>query len=160
MYSVRVSDGTEFGPAAVEQIVQWAREGRVPRDALLVPADGGDPISVHAVPELAAVLATAPAPPIVPGPTAPRDEPLSGLIPYKNPAALVGYYLGLFSCLPVLGLVMGPVGIVLGIRGLKARAADASSKGAAHAWIAIVCGTIGTLINLFIVIVMVIGRLG
>ena len=42
------------------------------------------------------------------------------LIPTSNPNALIGYYLGLFSIMPVLGLALGPAGIILGSKGLKA----------------------------------------
>lgn len=160
MYTLRLTDGKEFGPASIEQLEQWARDGRVPRDALLVPAEGGEPISVHAIPSIAAVLTPAISPPMVAGAVPPPDEPLSGLIPYKNPAALVGYYLGLFSCIPVLGIIMGPIGIVLGIRGLRRRARDPAIKGSVHAWIAIVCGAIGTLINGFILLAIIMGALG
>ena len=160
MYTLRLTDGKEFGPASIDQLEQWARAGRVPRDALLVPADGGEPISVHAIPSIASALTPGVTPPVVAGEVTPRDEPLSGLIPYKNPAALVGYYLGLFSCIPVLGIILGPIGIFLGIRGLRRRAKDPALKGSAHAWIAIVCGSIGTLISGFFVLVLIMGALG
>src|SRR5204862_3134707 len=31
-YSIRLSDGQEFGPASIDLVAQWAREGRVPPD--------------------------------------------------------------------------------------------------------------------------------
>jgi len=145
MHRVRLSDGSVFGPADLDTIVQWAREGRVPRDALLVPDDGGEPTSVFAEPRIAAILAT---PPVMP-PAAPASDSYSGIIPYKNPAALTGYYLGLFSCLPVLGVILGPAAIVLGVRGLRRQSREPALKGSAHAWIAIICGIIGLLIGLF-----------
>jgi len=149
MHTVRLSDGSEFGPADLDTLVQWAREGRVPRDALLVPADGGGEVrSVFAEPRLAAILN---APPTVAtkGAASAGNDSYSGVIPYKNPAALTGYYLGLFSCFPVLGIILGPAAIYLGIRGLRQRSLDPARKGSAHAWIAIICGIIGLLIGLF-----------
>ena len=151
MYTIRNTDGNEFGPADLDTITQWTREGRVGRDALLIPQDGSDAISVFAIPELATIFN---APPLIPGQTPDDDAPLSGLIPYKNPPALIGYYLGIFSCFPVIGIILGPAAIILGIKGLRQRKRDPKKKGSAHAWIAIITGIIGTLIGLFFLIVI------
>ena len=127
MYKVRTSNGEEYGPADLDQIVQWAREGRLENDALLVPADGSEVKSVYAEPRVAAVLN---APPSIPVPLPKTDEaPLSGLIPYKNPPALIGYYISIFSCFPILGLLLGPAAIVLGIIGIRRRKADPDRFG-------------------------------
>ena len=40
-----------------------------------------------------------------------------GLIPYKNPKALIAYYLGILSGLPLIGFPLGIAAFVLGIRG-------------------------------------------
>ncbi len=79
-----------------------------------------------------------------------EDETIATIIPYKNAAALTAYYLGLFSCLPVLGLPMAVIALVLGVKGLKAAKATPKVHGTAHAWIGLVCGTIGLLLNLLI----------
>ena len=155
MYKVRTSSGEEYGPADLDQIVQWAREGRLERDSLLVPVDGSEVKPVHAEPRLAAILS---APPSIPGPLPKTDEaPLSGLIPYKNPPALIGYYLGIFSCFPILGLLLGPAAIVLGIIGIRRRSADPKCRGLAHAWIAISFGVIGTCIGLLVAAALLLG---
>ena len=54
-----------------------------------------------------------------PRPEAPVAGSLDNLIPAKNPPALIGYYLGLFSILPLLGLPMAVAGIWLGAKGFK-----------------------------------------
>jgi len=72
---------------------------------------------------------------------------VSGIIPYKNPPALIGYYLGVFSLIPCVGLLLGLAAVILGIIGLKKSAAAPGSKGTAHAWTAIVLGSIGILIS-------------
>ncbi len=155
MYKVRTSSGEEYGPADLDQIVQWAREGRLERDALLIPTDGSEEKPVHDVPRLAAILS---APPSIPGPLTKTDEaPLSGLITYKNPPALIGYYLGIFSCFPILGLILGPAAIVLGIIGIRRRSADPKCRGLAHAWIAISFGVIGTCIGLLVAVALLLG---
>ena len=155
MYKVKTSSGEEYGPADLDQIVQWAREGRIERDSLLIRIDGSETKSVSDEPRVMAVLGT---PPTIPGPQPPIDDaPLSGLIPYKNPPALIGYYVGIFSCFPIVGLLLGPPAIVMGIIGIRRRKAEPERKGLAHAWIAITLGTIGTCINLFLTIALIVG---
>lgn len=86
------------------------------------------------------------------------DSGVSTVIPYKNPPALVGYYLGVFSLIPCIGLLLGIAAIVLGVIGLKKSANAPDSKGKAHAWTAIVLGTIGILISCAIVLLpMILG---
>lgn len=79
------------------------------------------------------------------------DEGVATVIPYRNASALFAYYLGLFSCFPALGFPLAIVALVLGVRGLRAVRANPSVHGTAHAWIGLVCGTIGFLINLVII---------
>ena len=69
-----------------------------------------------------------------------------GVIPYKNPPALIAYYLGLFSLLPGIGLLLAIPALILGIMGLKKRAENPEVKGSVHAWIGIVMGGLMTLI--------------
>jgi hypothetical protein len=75
-----------------------------------------------------------------------KGDATGGLIPYKNPAALLAYYLGLFSLFPVLGFFLAVPALILGIKGLKKRRADPAVKGAVHAWIGSVMGSICTVI--------------
>lgn len=83
------------------------------------------------------------------------DEALATVIPYKNAAALLAYYLGLFSCFPVLGFPLAVVALVAGVKGLKAVRVNPRVHGTAHAWIGLVCGTIGFLINALIILALV-----
>ncbi len=146
-YKVRLGDGNEFGPAGMDLVIQWAREGRVPGDALLVGVQSGETRSVRTVPELAGVLA---APPTSPPPLTPPagDAPLSGIIPYRNPPALIGYYLGVFSLLPFVGVLLAVPAIILGIGGLVKRRRDPRVRGAAHAVVAIALGVLGIVITM------------
>lgn len=68
-----------------------------------------------------------------------------GVIPYKNPHALISYYLGLVALLPVLGVPFGIAAMILGIMGLRNRKKNPVIKGSVHAWIGI-CGGIFSLI--------------
>lgn len=67
-----------------------------------------------------------------------------GIIPYKNPHALIAYYLGLFSLFPLLGFFLAVPALVLGIMGLRNRSRNPKIRGAAHAWIGIIMGGLMT----------------
>lgn len=69
-----------------------------------------------------------------------------GLIPYKNPHALIAYYLGLFSLFPLLGLFQAVPALILGIMGLRNRSRNPKIRGAVHAWIGIIMGGLMTLL--------------
>lgn len=99
-------------------------------------------------PEPAPGPAMAGSPPlsIAPPPAPVTGDDTGGIIPYKNGPALVGYYLGVFSLIPCLGLPLGIAAIPLGIAGLRKRRVQPVIKGGAHAWIAIVLGSISVLL--------------
>lgn len=65
-------------------------------------------------------------------------EGYSGVVPYRNKAALWGYYCGVFSIIPCFPL--GLIALYLGIRGLKNVKRDPAVRGTAHAWIGILVG--------------------
>ena len=90
-------------------------------------------------------------PPLPSTPPAPPEAPrhpaeptlFDRLVPTRNPAALAGYYLGVFSFVPALGLLLGIPAIVCGIVGLVAAAREPERKGQVHAWVAIALGFVG-----------------
>jgi hypothetical protein len=69
-----------------------------------------------------------------------------GLIPYKNPKALIAYYLGILSGLPLIGLPFGVVAFILGFLGLRDRRRNPVIKGSIHAGIGIGCGCLFSLL--------------
>lgn len=69
-----------------------------------------------------------------------EGDATGGIIPYKNPSALIAYYMGLFSLFPFLGVFLGIAGFILGIRGLRHRKRHPETRGAVHAWIGIIMG--------------------
>lgn len=84
-----------------------------------------------------------PPPPTTPPPPPAAHPPEgdgSGLIPYRNIPALLGYYLGVFSLLPFIGALLGPAAVVLGVLGLRKVARQRQCRGTAHAVVAIVTG--------------------
>ena len=74
-----------------------------------------------------------------------HGDKTGGVIPYKNPQALIGYYLGFGSLLPLIGLPFTIPAIVLGIMGLAKYKKNPVIKGQVHAWIGIIFGFIGLL---------------
>lgn len=75
-----------------------------------------------------------------------QGDATGGIIPYKNPKALIAYYLGIFSGFPVIGFFLGIPAVVLGIMGLRDRNRNPAIKGSIHAGIGIGCGAIFTLV--------------
>lgn len=86
-----------------------------------------------------------------------EGDATGGIIPYKNPAALIAYYCGVFSLIPILGLVVGVPGVVLGVVGLRKRRANPVIKGAVHAWIGILLGGLTTLLWGGLIVLTIIG---
>src|SRR5262245_40476274 len=69
-----------------------------------------------------------------------EDGRITKLIPYRNPKALIGYYLGFVGLIPIAGFPFGVAAIVLGVMGLQDGRADPSAKGRNHAIVALVLG--------------------
>lgn len=67
------------------------------------------------------------------------------LVPTKNQQALMGYYISVFSLVPVFGLGLGPMAIWQGIRGLGAIKKNPELPGKAHAIVAITLGSLTTI---------------
>lgn len=83
-------------------------------------------------------------------PTPMVGDATGGIIPYKNTSALLSYYIGLFSLLPLFGYIMGPAAVVLGVKGLRHYRAHPETKGKVHAWGGILCGGFWTLVHLLL----------
>ena len=67
---------------------------------------------------------------------------MNSLIPYKNPKALIAYYLGVFALIPCVGVLLGVASIVLGVLGLKYRTTHPTAGGTGHAWAGIILGSL------------------
>jgi hypothetical protein len=85
-----------------------------------------------------------------------EGDATGGLIPYKNAPALIAYYISLLSLIPILGIPFGITAFILGIIGLKKRAANPVIKGAAHAWIGIILGG-GTTLLYIVALILIFG---
>jgi len=86
-----------------------------------------------------------------------EGDATGGVIPYKNPKALIAYYLGILSGLPIIGLPLGIAAFILGYQGLQARRENPVIKGSIHAGIGIGCGCLFSLLWTLVIILIVIG---
>lgn len=89
-----------------------------------------------------------------------EGDATGGVIPYKNPKALVAYYLGIFSGFPLIGLPLGIAAFVLGILGLKDRKKNPVIKGSVHAGIGIGCGCFFSLVWTVVLVIAIMGATG
>lgn len=80
-----------------------------------------------------------------------EGDATGGLIPYKNPPALIAYYLGIVALLPLVGMPFGIASIILGIIGLRRRQKNPAIKGSVHAIIGILGGVVSLLCGGFAV---------
>jgi hypothetical protein len=75
------------------------------------------------------------------------DDPVQTLVPYRNVRALLAYYFGVFSLVPVFGILLSPVAMLLGILGYRYGRLHPSTKGTGHAAVGILFGLVGLAIN-------------
>ena len=74
-----------------------------------------------------------------------EDGGVSTLIPYKNGWALASYYCAVFSLIPLLGHLLGPLALLFGILGLVRVSKYPTAKGTAHAIVGLVLGLLTTI---------------
>ena len=147
MYFIVGSDNQTHGPINVDTLNQWIAQGRATGQTM-TRLDGSqewNPLSTFS--EFSPALAHAP---LATGST--QGDATGGLIPYKNVPALAGYYMSiaglLLMCVPVLGVLFGIAVLTMGIKGLKKVKAQPEVKGTIHAWIAVVGGSIETIVGI------------
>ncbi len=100
-----------------------------------------------------------PIPPIPSIPSAPQQDIVSTMIPYRNVPALIAYYLGIFSLIPCIGLLLGIAALILGIMGLKRAGQNPEAKGKVHAWIGIILGGLCALANMAFILIAIAGAI-
>jgi hypothetical protein len=79
------------------------------------------------------------------------------VIPTKNAPALIGYYLGIFSLVPCIGLILSIPAIICGILGIAKANAEPEAEGMGHAIAALVLGLISLLLYGGLIILGIIG---
>lgn len=138
-YKILGADGKEYEAVSAEQIVQWIAEGRLERKSPVFVDGAQDWAFLESVPEFAAAFQRQ-VPPVRPTATTKSGGGLNTIIPYKNVRALVAYYLGVFSVIPLVGIPLGLVAFALGISALGFRKKNPQAGGVVHAWIGILAG--------------------
>jgi hypothetical protein len=161
-FYVQVPGLPEFGPATLEVLRAWAHDGRIPPHAMILTRDGMPGFVAWQHPQIGPILAP---PLLVDGSVAhpaagaqASGHATGGLIPYKNRAALIGYYVAVASLLtmfaPLVGMLVSGSAIVLGIVGLKVVRTEPGVRGMVHAWVAIVLGSLTLLASIGFLLVM------
>lgn len=82
------------------------------------------------------------------------DRELTWIIPYTNPPALISYYLGLFSIIPMFGIILGIAAVILGLLGLRASRKNPEMRGKVHAWIGIIVGGLFGFVYLAVIVLI------
>jgi len=87
---------------------------------------------------------------------------IDAIVP-TNPLAAISCYLGIVSMIAcVVGPLLGPLAVLLGVLGLKKWKAQESAYGKTtstiRAWIGIVTGILGTLIGIVVIVMLAAGR--
>jgi hypothetical protein len=76
-----------------------------------------------------------------------ESEIFGDFTPWKNPAAVYAYYVSLAALIPVVGLVLGPIAIVLGLIGLIRLRLRPEVFGANFVFAGILLGVLNTFLN-------------
>lgn len=83
----------------------------------------------------------------LPDASAPRLTWFARAVPLHNATAVSGYYLAIFGLAPLVGLVLGPLALTLGVVGLHHALREPEVRGGNHAMFAIVLGVLETVFN-------------
>jgi hypothetical protein len=157
-YKVRGADQQEYGPVTADQVREWLQQRRA-NATTLVQLEGTDEWKpIGSIAEFNGSLTPPTLPPLQTGTAqaGSAENPVSVLVPYKNPQALTAYYLGVFSLIPCLGLLLGIGAVICGVLGLKFLKRNPGAHGLAHAWIGIGLGGFCALANTVFIIFMIV----
>jgi hypothetical protein len=155
-YWVRLSDGSEYGPGSIQLMAAWARDGRIPRSAVLVTRDGASPIPVTSEPAILEALDSPPPSTLTDIATSFDQSAVGDFVPYRNQAAMWGYWLSIAAIIPGLGLMLGPASVALGVVGLMVAKRFPKARGVSHSWVAIILGCFASLYNFAGIIAIVV----
>ncbi len=153
MYKILGGDQKEYGPVTAETLREWIAQGRASATTKARDENTGEWRALSAFEEIAPLFAAPSTPPPMPDSAA---SAMAAVIPYKNPKALIAYYLGVFSLIPCIGVPLGIAAVILGILGLKFAGTNPTARGKVHAWVGIIlgglCALAYTLIPLLIIL--------
>lgn len=150
----------QSGPFSAAELVQMAASGRLLSTDFVRKDDMAEWQAAGTVKGLfASAVDSVPPPLVTPAASVQQTvegDSTGGVIPYKNPKALIAYYTGLFlSPCCLVGLPLGIVPLVFGVLGLRDRKRNPAIKGSAHAWIGIVLGSISLILTVIVWVWMI-----
>ena len=165
MYHIVGGDDQKHGPVDEAKIREWIAEGRANGQSMTCKVGDTEWRQLSEYPEFASEFGSStPAPPPLAVPSKGEGDATGGLIPYKNKHALIGYYMSvgglIMMCIPVLGLIYTISVVVMGVKGLKNAKANPQVKGQVHSWIAIIGGSLETIVAVITLIGMIGAMLG
>jgi GYF domain 2 len=156
MYKIIGTDGKEYGPIDSEGLRQWICQGRLHAQSLVRLDGAGEWQPLRTLPEFALLIPTTPSVAGGGDPMPQTNDAVATIIPYRNPKALIAYYLGLFSLFPFLGFFLGVAAFILGLQGLGLARKHPETKGKVHAWIGVLCGGIFGLFNMLLILLLIV----
>lgn len=144
------TDGQQIqGPVALEALTNLHRDGHLPPGTQVCPEGAQAWVPMNAV--LGQPGVPPPPPGGMPPPVPMKGDETGGIIPYKNPQALIAYYLGIFGLIPLFGFFLAVPAFILGILGLRKKKKHPVIKGSVHAWIGIILGGLSIVGHLAVV---------
>lgn len=146
-YTIKGTDGAEYGPVSTEELQHWIAQIRCTRESLVKVDGSGEWVPLATLPEFQDAFAAPPAPALASAPAS-AEGGVSTVIPYKNVPALIAYYVGVF-CIICPPLLCFPA-IILGVIGLRRVKENPEVKGTAHAWIGVLSGSFFLLLSIVI----------
>lgn len=159
MYRILGGDRKEYGPVTAAQVREWIAQRRANAQTMVQGEGSSEWRPLGTFPEFASALN---APPVISVPTASvvaDDNPMSTVVPYKNPKALIAYYLAIFSLIPCFGLPLGIAALCLGVAGLRVVRIHPNAHGKVHAWVGVVLGGLCALANVGVIVAMVVASM-
>ncbi len=155
MYKIIGVDGKEYGPASLDQIKEWIRQGRVNAHTLIQPSGSADWKAAGEIPEIQPLLGSAVPAATVPGPALP---PAIGTpVPARQQGlAITSFVLGIISFAFCFGLLTGIPAIICG-HAAKNRVRRSPEKyaGAGFAMAGLILGYLSVLYTVLILAILI-----
>jgi len=157
MYKVLGIDGKEYGPVSLEQLKQWAGEGRLNAQSRVQQLGSTEWQTAGEFPELSVLFAPPDASVRTPAlSTPPPIAPLPPLKQEQKGLAITSFVLGLASFVLCLGVLTGIPAIIFGhIAQTRARRSPERYGGAGFAVAGLIIGYLSLLYTILIVVMLI-----
>ena len=156
-YTLILQDGEEYSGSR-EELIAWARESRVPPGSR-IRLENGENVDASEVDWLPAANSRK-NPPVLQDQIQKQDlhpNAIEHVIPVRNVPALLAWYFGVFSLIPIIGLILGVIALILGIIGIKKSRDPKIGVGFWHALIGLLIGGICMLLWTIALVMIIAG---